>query len=261
MCSLDKLNSIIEEYAPIEISRKAIERGDYDNSGIIVKNTETVSKILFSLDLSNASVEYAKLKGCDTIVTHHPAIYAPIKNLSCDGQTGALLSAIKGGMNIISAHLNLDMTTFGIDFYLAEGVGALEQKILDGLYEEYGYGREFNVAETSLEKFVGQVKNNFTTDKIIAYGNKNVKKVASFCGGGSSTAMDMVVKGLTDADTIISSDMPHHVLKELIENGKNVVIIPHYVSEQYGFNKFYQYVSQKLTDDIETFYFIDDRFM
>ena len=71
----------------------------------------------------------------------------------------------------------------------------------------------------------------------------------------------VVVKGLTDADTIISSDMPHHVLKELIENGKNVVIIPHYVSEQYGFNKFYQYVSQKLTDDIETFYFIDDRFM
>ena len=260
MCSLEKLYAIIEDYAPIEISHKAIERGDYDNSGIIVKNTETVSKILFSLDLSNASVEYAKQMGCDAIVTHHPAIYTPIKNLVYDGQTGALLSAIKAGISIISSHLNLDMATLGIDYYLAKALGATEQKILDRLYQEYGYGREFLLKERSLVDFVNQAKEQLNTDKIIAYGNNAVKKVASFCGGGSSIAMEIVLKGLTDADTIVSSDIPHHVLKELIEKGKNVVIIPHYVSEQYGFNKFYQSVSQKLTD-VETFYFIDDRFM
>ena len=33
---------------------------------------------------------------------------------------------------------------------------------------------------------------------------------------------------------------------ELIEKGKNVVIIPHYVSEQYGYKKFYDKIKDKL---------------
>jgi len=261
MYKLNDLRSVIEDYAPLSLSYKMIERGDYDNSGVIVESTDSANKILFSLDLSLESVKKAQELKCDTIVTHHPAIYAPIKNLSVNGETKPLLEAIKSGMNVLSMHLNLDMASKGIDACLVEGLGGENVKILDVIDDGFGYGREAFVKECSLKEFADKVANNFNTDKIIAYGKGNVKKIASFCGGGASHALKEVVSGATDADTVVTSDMAHHVLKELVEKDKNVVIIPHYVSEEYGFNKFYLHVKDAIKGKAEVYYFVDKRFI
>jgi len=82
MYSLKDFFTLLEEYAPLKISHVAIDNGDYDNSGIIVDSHDRVEKVLFTLDLSNLAVKKALELGVDTIVTHHPAIYRPIKNLS-----------------------------------------------------------------------------------------------------------------------------------------------------------------------------------
>ena len=110
-------------------------------------------------------------------------------------------------------------------------------------------------------EFVANAKEVFNSNKIIAYGDGVIKKVASFCGGGSDHALKAVCGGATDADTIVSSDIPHHVLKELVEKGKKVVIIPHYVSEQYGFEKFYAFAKNVLNEKAGVYYFLDKRFM
>jgi hypothetical protein len=46
----------------------------------------------------------------------------------------------------------------------------------------------------------------------------------------------------------------------LIELGKNVIIIPHYASEDYGFNAFYLAIKNSVENKIETYYFEDRRF-
>ena len=117
MCNLKDFMAVLEQVAPLELSKKMIELGDYDNSGIIVKNNDTVKKVLFSLDLTENAVDFAVESRCDAIVTHHPAIYAPIKELSFDGDTKALLKATVSGLNVISMHLNLDIAESGIDAY------------------------------------------------------------------------------------------------------------------------------------------------
>ncbi len=258
MFNIEEFLAVLEEYAPLQISYKAIEKGDYDNSGLLVKNGKNVSKILFSLDLSDLSFKAAEKMGADTIVTHHPAIYNPIKKLSFNGENKDLLSAIKAGMNVISMHLNLDMANDGIDAFLAEGLGGKAFKILDDLDGEHGYGREFVLKGDAEEILIG-VKKTFGSDKILLYGSGEVNKAASFCGGGSDYAFSCVIGGKTDADLIVTSDMPHHVLKELIECGKKVMIIPHYVSENYGFKKFYLWAKEKTC--LEAEYFEDKRFM
>ena len=48
MCNLKDFMAVLEQVAPLELSKKMIELGDYDNSGIIVKNNDTVKKVLFS---------------------------------------------------------------------------------------------------------------------------------------------------------------------------------------------------------------------
>lgn len=261
MYSLNEFVLLLEKFSPLELSRKMIEKGDYDNSGVIVANHDCVKGVLFTLDLTEIAVKRAVELGCDTIVTHHPAIYNPIKSLGVTEDTKALLSAIKNNLNVISMHLNLDVAFGGIDACLAQGLGAKEERILDFVDQENGYGREFNIEENSLENFVKSVKKTFGSDKIIAYGCENVCKIASFCGGGSSHALGAVASENTDADTIVTSDIPHHVLLALVNVGKNVLVIPHYVSENYGFNKFYEKVSKDLTGDAKAYYFTDKRFM
>ena len=94
------------EYAPIELSDKlvALENG-YDNSGIIVGNTGDIEKILFCLDLTGESVKAAIEKGVNLIVTHHPAIYNPLKSIS---ENSALYNSVKNNVAVISMHLHLD---------------------------------------------------------------------------------------------------------------------------------------------------------
>lgn len=261
MLKLNEFMAVLEEIAPLEYSKKMIEKGDYDNSGIIVKHHDFVEKALFSLDLTEDAVEKAVNDKCDTIVTHHPAIYAPIKELSVDGDTRAVLKAAASGINVISMHLNLDIAKNGIDAALSEGLGVKNAKILDVILDDIGYGREGSVAPVEFEKFIENIKKEFNSNKLLGYGSGTVERVASFCGGGASHAEEQVKRGLTDADTIVTSDMPHHVLLPLVLSGKKVVIIPHYVSEEYGFNKFHGCVCQKLNGQVQTCYFTDKRFM
>ena len=261
MYKLKEFLGVLEEIAPLELSKKMIDRGDYDNSGIIIGHHDTVKRVLFALDLTVLAVDEAIKLDCDTVVTHHPAIYNPVKTIDAWSDTRAVMEAAANGINVISMHLNLDVADNGIDECLSNGLGGENARILDLIDEKRGYSREATVKPQSAEEFIKRVKETFNTDKILFYGDGEVKKIASFCGGGASHAADAVKKNLTDADTVITSDMPHHVLLSLIEQGKKVMIIPHYVAELYGFNKFYERVAEKTQGKAQTYFFTDKRFV
>ena len=164
-------------------------------------------------------------------------------------------------MNVISMHLNLDVATGGIDQSLATALGGKEFEILDPLFDGVGYGRLFKIQPTKLKDFVNNAKKQLNTQKVITYGNKNaeIKSVASFCGGGSSHAESQVKKGVAP-DLVVTSDMPHHVLKYLIEKNISVMIITHYASENYGFKKFFDHIEKTLNGKAKVHYYNDERF-
>lgn len=260
MYNLQEFFGILDGFAPLSLSHRMIERGDYDNSGIIVKSTDKVQRVLFTLDLTLCSINKAKELDCDTIVTHHPAIYTPIKTLGLTSQTLAVCEAIKSNINVISMHLNLDIANDGIDENFAKALGGENASVLQVIDGQLGYGREFKVKECEIDRLVEKLKDKLGTKNIVFYGDKTVKKMASFCGGGSTTANQMVQNGNISADTIITSDMPHHIILSLIESGKNVILVPHYVAEEIGFNKFYKAICEKVKDNITIYYFDDKRF-
>ena len=259
MYKISDLMTLIQKIAPLSLSQKLIEMGSYDNSGLLVKLSESAEKILFSLDLSVDAVMCAENNSCDTIITHHPAIYSPIKDINMDTNK-ALALALKKGINIISMHLNLDVCSLGIDNCLCQGLGGKNIKIIDEIERNCGYGRRAKTQKQSLETFVKNIKEVFGSQKILCYGDRPVEEYASFCGSGGSHAIENL-ECLESVDTIVTSDLAHHQLKELIEKNKNVVIIPHYVSEQFGYKKFYELVTEKLDKKAQTFYFLDNRFM
>ena len=240
--TLTEVLKIAEDYAPLSLSEAFKQKGAHDNSGVIVKCHDSVSKILFCLDLSEDAISKAIKIGADTIITHHPAIYYPISSLEVDGSNANILLAVKNNINIISMHLNLDIASEGVDYQLATALGAKSQKIIQFITDDYGYGRECAIEPISFEDFILRAVKNLKAKNysVFAKTKKQVKKFASFCGAGSSEALTYT----GNADTIITSDMPHHVIKKLIDDGKRVVLFTHYATEFYGFNKFANYFSK-----------------
>lgn len=253
MITLCFLTETLEGVCPLALSRAYVERGAYDNSGVIVRTHEEINKILFTLDLTVGAAEAAVKLGCDTVITHHPVIYRPISSL---GDDKALLSAVTSGMNLISMHLNLDIATGGVDDCLAAGLGAVNPKVIEKICGENGYGREFTVKQQPLASFAEAVKKTFGTDKIVVYGGGNVCKVASFCGAGGGSAAEYA----GDADLIVTSDIPHHLIKQITERGKNVMLLTHYAAENYGYKLFFGKM-QKLLGGAECFFHEDPIFM
>lgn len=263
MCDLKEFFSVLEKHAPLKLSHELVSRGDYDNSGIIINHHQEIKKVLFSLDLSERVVEKAKRLKCDTVVTHHPAIYTPINRLDCEGDTKAVTLVIASGLNVISMHLNLDYAEFGIDYFMSKGLGAIKAQTLDELSKTEGYGRVAEIDKKTFRQVRDTAKKTFKTDKILCYGNlnENVEKIASFCGSGGNVALKFLKENKILADLIVTSDAPHHVIKEIVESGKKLMLLTHYSAENYGFKKYFDKISSLTAENIESFYFEDKRFM
>lgn len=254
---LKSIYKVADEIAPFRLSSEYIERyRAFDNSGILADFQEEICGALFSLDLSSRAVEEAKSKGAGLIITHHPAIFEPIKAIG--PEKSGLFSAMKERISILSAHLNLDSAPGGIDEELMKGLGgerelALFEPLLGG-----GYGRVFERKECSFHEFLLSLETTFRTKKIVSYPFGPVKRVASFCGAGlSSEAIEFAL--FWGADTVVSSDGKHHLILEAVEKGLNLVLLPHYAAENFGFHAFYEKMKARLK--IPCFYFEDERFL
>ena len=254
---LNEIYALIDGLAPFALSREYCEKyGAYDNSGILLDCGKEITNIFFSLDCSMRAVEEARRFKADLIVTHHPAIFTPIKGLTANNP---VTECAKAGISIISAHLNLDSARGGIDESLAAALGAKKKIVRMHTLSCGGYGSVFKIDPTPLDKFVQKVKTELASERVVVYGNRPVEKIASFCGAGFGE--DSVAFALEQgADTFVSSDAKHHLIAQAVERGLNVLCLMHYAAEQYGFYEFYQKIKVKCSL-VRTGYFADERLM
>ena len=117
------INQVIkyfEEWAPKGVA------WENDNIGLQVGNPENrVANIMLSLELDEKVLEQAIKKNCNLIITHHPFIFTPIKNLNFSNNRKAKLieKLIQEKISLYSAHTNLDFTKGGVSFELAKKLG------------------------------------------------------------------------------------------------------------------------------------------
>lgn len=258
---LSKLLNLLEGVGPLSISDEYCKKcGFYDNSGILVDSGEDICGVLFSLDLSENAIKEAKKLGYNAIVTHHPAIFGAISSVSINSsRTSLIAECLKSGISVISMHLNFDAAPEGIDYHLMQGLGGVEGLTMVNL-SGGAYGRVYDVKPNKMPDYVEFVKKNFGTDRVIYYGDndKIVKRVSSFCGAGCDDAA-IAFAAQEGADVLVSSDMKHHHIAALLSRSINVIILTHYASENYGFNKIYGKIIEEL--DVPAAYFCDSALM
>jgi len=122
----------LEEWAPKGIA------WDKDNVGLQVGDPEIkIKNVLLSLDLKEEVIESAIKENCNLIITHHPLLYYPLKNLDYSKNIIARMieKLIKNNITLYSAHTNLDFTKHGVSYQLAKRLLLKKIKFLKNLSE------------------------------------------------------------------------------------------------------------------------------
>ena len=124
--TISSVSQFLEAWAPPSLAE------DYDNVGLLVGQQErSVSKILVSLDVTEAVVDEAISEGCELIVSHHPILFKGLKRLNSQSYVARTVEkAIENRIGLYTLHTNLDNVSTGVNQKMAHQLGLKALKIL-----------------------------------------------------------------------------------------------------------------------------------
>jgi dinuclear metal center YbgI/SA1388 family protein len=95
---------------------------DWGNSGLQVGDwDQPVTRVGLALDATLDTVARAEAAGCDLLLTHHPLIFHPLKNLDRHRGPGAVIWAAQAaGLAVFALHTNWDQAAGGVAEALAD---------------------------------------------------------------------------------------------------------------------------------------------
>jgi len=105
---------------------------DKDPIGLHVGNVNrTVTKVLVTLDVTEAVVKEALKQGANLIISHHPFIYRPLTTINTNTPKGKIIELVlKHDLTIYSMHTNYDIAPGGMNDCLAEALELTQIKPL-----------------------------------------------------------------------------------------------------------------------------------
>lgn len=105
----------LEKFAPKRLAER------WDNVGLQIGHPAAeIHRIMVALDATPEVLKEAVERKVDMLVTHHPFFFDEIKHIRFDQPFGNMIkTAINSGINIYSAHTNLDIAFGGVNDYLA----------------------------------------------------------------------------------------------------------------------------------------------
>ena len=129
MSTVREIEQALFDWAPRDLAMEG------DNVGLLVGDPGApVSRVLVSLDITEAVVKEAAERGAELIVAHHPVMnsnWDPVQTLRSDGRQGRILSGlIRHGIAAICMHTNLDAAEGGVNDVLAKKLGLSDIKCL-----------------------------------------------------------------------------------------------------------------------------------
>ncbi|MFZ4619379.1 MAG: Nif3-like dinuclear metal center hexameric protein [Bacteroidota bacterium] len=129
--NIQEFQKEFEKIAPPSIAWKG------DNIGLLIgRPSDRITNILVALDLTMDVAREAKRKKANCIITHHPLLFHPLKNITPTSRTGeVVLFLTENKMNVYAAHTNLDSVQWGVNFVLAKKLGLTDLKILSPIKE------------------------------------------------------------------------------------------------------------------------------
>ena len=197
---------------------------DFDNVGILVGDPEKeVKKVLVCLDLNNETLDYAIKNGCDTVITHHPVIFSPLKNVL----SGSIVfELIKNGISVISMHTNLDIAQNGVSEELCK---VLDSKDISSVIASDGFILKSGViSPIDADALAEQIKEKLGGNVKYVDGGKPIRNILVCSGSGGEFIFDAIKLGF---DALITSEIKHHQFLAAADNNISVFDAGHFGTE------------------------------
>ncbi len=220
--------SAIERVAPLRF------QDDFDNSGLQVGFPDAdVRKVLVCLDVTEAVVAEAVRMQCQMIVSHHPLLFHPLRQVSdATYQQRCVVKALAAGIAVYSAHTSLDNAPGGVNFEIADRIGLVDPVWLkpgeDGVS---GSGLIGVLPEPEKDSdFLARLGDCFLVENMrhSECTCRPIRKVAVCGGAGAFLMRDAIRAG---ADCFVTGEFHYH---DYFENdGMLLAELGHYQSEQY----------------------------
>lgn len=218
MTTVKEIWEAIDRMAPFDTAE------DFDNVGLLIGAEEQpVSRCLVTLDVTAAVAEEAVEKDCQLILSHHPVIFHPLRQIAARSVPGMVL---RHGLSVISAHTNLDKAMLNPSFARKLGVEELEE--LPGAGGCVLMGRPARQGLTASE-LAGELQKAMG----LSYGRlydagKPVNRVAVCCGGGGGMLDAVLAAGV---DCYITGDIKHDQVVTAANAGLSIIDLGHFETE------------------------------
>ncbi len=204
----------------------------WDNCGLQIGDPgQFIQKLAVSLDPTPGTLSYAIDRGCQLLVTHHPVLLHPVSRIVEDEYVGRVVrAAIRGGVNVLSLHTNLDAAPGGLNDLLATRLG-LNEVIKP---ERAPCARLGRLPEPlTVDELAVTVQDNLLVDRVAVVSAKTARVRSVFCASGSG--MSYLGQALhLKADVMITGDVKYHAAMEALGMGMAVIDPGHYGLEKYA---------------------------
>ena len=197
--TVQTIEDLLNELAPMETAES------YDNVGALVgRRDASITKILVALDCTLDVVREAQSMGAELIVTHHPLLFHARKNLLEEDVEGKILcELVRGNLNLVSAHTNLDQTELSGSACCARLLGL--QNIRKG--GNYLFLGELESPETALK--LEQRITKALSFPARRYGQEN-KIITTLAIAGGADDGDWVSAKELGAQALLTGEVRHH---------------------------------------------------
>ncbi len=232
-----RLSKIMEE---LEILAPSEAKCPWDNVGLLVGDEgQRISRVFVCLDITGENVKAAVDFGANLIISHHPLIFEPLKNITENTVTGSIVrTLIQHNISAFCMHTSFDVADGGMNDLLAQRLGLENVRKFtpdecvgeDGEAID-GIGR-VGVLERPmpLSEFLLYIK-SVLGSKALKYAgdlNENVQTVALCSGSGGS---EMYAAYHSGADVYVTADLKHDHGRIAEELGLNIVDAGHFETE------------------------------
>ncbi len=203
----------------------------WDNDGLMCSPYlhAPVKRVLLTLDVSEAAVDYAIAKGCDLIVSHHPLIFRPLRTITAEDFTARkVLKCLTNGISVFSFHTRLDIVEGGVNDRLAQLLG-LTDVVSFGDEETPTIGRIGQLSTISSADFAELVKSRLGVPALQTVDlQKPITKVALVGGDGKDFLKSAMRAG---ADVYLTGAISYNSLVDAADLGIQVVEAGHFFTE------------------------------
>lgn len=220
----------LEQFAPLSLQES------YDHAGLQIGLTEDADATgaLVCLDVTEDIIREATERGCNVVVSHHPLLFRPLAEVrSDDFVSRTLVAAVRSGVNVYSAHTNLDNAPGGVCATMAERLGLQDCRPLVPMADGAGSGLLGVLPEPlSADAFVALAKRQFALQSLRRNGwtGGAVSRVALCGGAGASLIADAALCG---ADAFLTGEIGYHRFFGW-DDRLLLCEIGHYESEQFA---------------------------